>query len=35
VPVHDSVAGMLELMATLEQRHSGGFFDYGGATMAW
>jgi NAD(P)-dependent dehydrogenase (short-subunit alcohol dehydrogenase family) len=35
VPVHESVAGMLELMATLEQRHSGGFFDYGGATMAW
>jgi NAD(P)-dependent dehydrogenase (short-subunit alcohol dehydrogenase family) len=35
VPVHDSVAGMLELMASLGQRHSGGFFDYGGASMAW
>ena len=35
VTPHDSVAGMLRLIAGLERRDSGRFFDYSGAAMAW
>lgn len=35
LPVHDSVAGMLKLIAGLEPRDSGRFYDYRGAALDW